>query len=79
MKRKKEIEVVCYICGKPVSIMKARSGMDCKPCHGECLTKLLKRTVSTSMKDIFLSTNSGTPTYPDFFNMDTNTFQKVIK
>ena len=30
------MKIICYICKKPVDISEARSGIDGKPCHGQC-------------------------------------------
>lgn len=39
-------EVDCYICGKPVSFMVARSGAGGRPCHGECMINKSKKGVN---------------------------------
>ena len=36
------MNIICYICNRPVDIMKARSGDGGKPCHSECYTGGLK-------------------------------------
>ena len=36
------MNVICYICKKPVDIIKARSGEDGRPCHSECYIGGLK-------------------------------------
>lgn len=59
--------VKCVICGKPVSILEARSGFGGSPVHGECLISQIRQIKEAALpkptwSEIYSSFNS-TPSF----------------
>jgi hypothetical protein len=60
--------VTCYICKEKVSLAKARSGDDSKPCHGECLIKEISNKTPKENKlfdSVHVGNHTITPIYTD--------------